>query len=456
MDDLYFGIWLQALLPAIIIIIVLVFFLILLKFFISFLNNKNNQQSKVVDKNVYFRDIPCFNNLNIAYYLLHNFSNYKDKELKNSIVNAYLLLWYKNGYIDIISEKALLFKNSNYKIDLKDEIWEKNSFESELYNFLKNAARNNNILEKNELKNYCSIGINGMRFDFIFSRLLEETESELIANNLISVIPSKDYIFFKTQPKYTLSDDLLNEYKNLLGLKNFLLDFSNIEEKRHIEVYIWEQYLIFANLLGIADKVKEQFSKIYPTTDIINTIFAPSLDHTIIRNLTTVYKAVLIQTFGIIIVTILAGLLFWRSGTLIGRIIDTLPLMAVIVIIFLPLRYYLINKKVKEMNKTTYAKILRVDTKYSTEYDAESKGYVTTKSYSFTYEYTVNGMTFKGYGYEKRLIAPREGQYIKIYYNEMKPDKSETAHEHNQYLKLVIAIICIIAFFVITNIITGY
>ena len=51
---------------------------------------------------------------------------------------------------------------------------------------------------------------------------------------------------------------------HLKGLKKFLLDFSLMPEKEYFEVHIWEEYLIFAQLLGIADKVEEQFSKLYP------------------------------------------------------------------------------------------------------------------------------------------------------------------------------------------------
>ena len=35
-------------------------------------------------------------------------------------------------------------------------------------------------------------------------------------------------------------------------------------EREYFEVEIWEEYLIFAQLLGIADKVEKQFKKLYP------------------------------------------------------------------------------------------------------------------------------------------------------------------------------------------------
>ena len=48
------------------------------------------------------------------------------------------------------------------------------------------------------------------------------------------------------------------------GLKLFLLYFSSIEEKEVIEVKLWEEYLMFASILGIADEVEKQIGKLCP------------------------------------------------------------------------------------------------------------------------------------------------------------------------------------------------
>ena len=68
----------------------------------------------------------------------------------------------------------------------------------------------------------------------------------------------------KTKKYKTLTSSLKKDAENLVGFKKFLLDFSIMPEREYKEVHVWEEYLIFANLLGIADKVSEQFSKIYP------------------------------------------------------------------------------------------------------------------------------------------------------------------------------------------------
>ena len=54
------------------------------------------------------------------------------------------------------------------------------------------------------------------------------------------------------------------EAVKLAGLKKFLLEFSRIDEKGAIEVKMWDEYLIFAQIFGIADKVSKQFKKLYP------------------------------------------------------------------------------------------------------------------------------------------------------------------------------------------------
>jgi uncharacterized membrane protein len=52
--------------------------------------------------------------------------------------------------------------------------------------------------------------------------------------------------------------------EHILGLKKFLEEMSYIHEKEVIEVKLWEEYLIFASILGIAEKVEKQLGKLCP------------------------------------------------------------------------------------------------------------------------------------------------------------------------------------------------
>ena len=433
---------LYFLMPYLYMIFWLGLFLIIFKFGLKFLKNRNKTQIRNIDKSIYYRDIPCFENIELAYWLLYNFSDIKKNDLNNGLLGAYLLDWYKKGYIDIKSSQKLGLNNNNYSIDLKGGNWSKSYVESSIYKFLKTVAGNNNILEKNEIQNYCSVDGKNFELEYMFRNILKVIQEDLERQNYITVEKAKDYILFKTQEKITLSDELINEYQNLNGLKNFLLDYSNMEEKMHIEVHIWENYLIFANLLGIADKVKQQFNKIYPNFNAVNSMFDVSFDNTIVGQLNTAYKGLKWQFYILIGSILLVAVVIFGRGSFIKPILKILPFAIIAGILYWLLRKYLINKKVKEMNSITYAKITKVDVHYNTERDFETNRDITTKSYSFSYEYSVNGVYYTGYGHSN--FKKIEKQKIKIYYNEMKPQESETAQKHNYYLKLFIFIIVIL------------
>ena len=54
------------------------------------------------------------------------------------------------------------------------------------------------------------------------------------------------------------------EARKLLGLKKFLQDFTLMDEKEAIEAVLWQEYLVYGALFGIADKVADQLREINP------------------------------------------------------------------------------------------------------------------------------------------------------------------------------------------------
>lgn len=51
---------------------------------------------------------------------------------------------------------------------------------------------------------------------------------------------------------------------HLVEFRDFLQDFTLSNEREAGEVALWRDYLVFAALFGIADKVAKQFEKLYP------------------------------------------------------------------------------------------------------------------------------------------------------------------------------------------------
>ena len=68
----------------------------------------------------------------------------------------------------------------------------------------------------------------------------------------------------RTYYAFLIKDSLKEEAIHLAGLKKFLNEFSRIKEKKVIEVKLWKEYLIFAQIFSIAKEVAKQFKNLYP------------------------------------------------------------------------------------------------------------------------------------------------------------------------------------------------
>ncbi len=411
--------------------------------------DKNKRQLKNINRKAFYKEIPCFGDINIAYWLLYNYSNEDKQKLNNSLFGAYIFKWYKKGYIDIKKSKNILSKGG-YDIYLNDGNWEKNYVENEIYKFLKEAAGNNNILEKNSIKNYCSVN----PYEFSIKIILDKIRKELEEQKYITVESSKIFMLFNTSKKVILSEKLIEEYENLIGLKNFLQDSYNIEEKEDIDYHLREDYLAFASLLGIADKVINQFNKIDPDFNEMNNITLELLGNSgigLFDSAKNKYKTYLLNFIGVpIIILIITMIMITFDKNREYRMLMVLMMIwlviAIVLWIYNELKEAIITRKVNEMNSITYAKVTDTKVDYEREYDSDTGSYVTVTYYWTYYEYYVDDIKYTGctrYGFKKR-----KGIRIKIYYNEMKPNRSESAREHNSNLIgiIVIAIVLVIMF----------
>jgi len=67
---------------------------------------------------------------------------------------------------------------------------------------------------------------------------------------------------FFSNNKFTPSGVQANN--KVLGFFKYLQDFTLINERRSVEVHLWQDYLVFATLFGIADKVAKELKDIDP------------------------------------------------------------------------------------------------------------------------------------------------------------------------------------------------
>ena len=219
------------------------------------------------DKINYFREIPCNKDLSRAYWVASQYTVVSTDTLRQGIIGAILLKWVKEGKIIVSKTKKGLFsfKDNNYAIDFSNIAIGTNEIENSLLDMLKQASGFNNILEAKEFEKWCKK--NYSKIDIWFNSLNIKTQIELEKQGLITPEQEKTTGMFGRERIITIkkvNPQLREDAIKLKGLKKYLLDFSLMPEKEYFEVHMWEEYLIFAQLLGIADKVEEQFSKLYP------------------------------------------------------------------------------------------------------------------------------------------------------------------------------------------------
>ena len=212
--------------------------------------------NKVIDKKntPMFRDIPCNKDIYYANALI-NLNNFGYKE--GNILGAIILKWVREKKIVFIKPKEGIFNSNTGSIDLTKDNTFDDDLEKELFDLMR-AASGDGILEAKELEKWCRK--NYQKFLSVF---------EKIKNNEITKLKNDGHIYIrknKEECKYknVMDDKIYEDSKQLFGLKLYLQEFSRIGTKEVMEVQIWDEYLMFAYLFGIADKVAKQLKNLYP------------------------------------------------------------------------------------------------------------------------------------------------------------------------------------------------
>ncbi len=201
-----------------------------------------------------FRDIPCNKDIYYANALIFlNSFGYKE----SNILGAIILKWVKENKIKFMKPKEGLFNSKTGSIDLTTNVTFEDPTEAELFSLMR-AASGDGILEAKELEKWCR------KHYTKFLNLLDK-----IKNNEISKLKSENHIYKRTNKqeckhKNVLDDSIYKDSTELYGLKKFLDEFSRIDTKEVLEVHIWDEYLMFAYLFGIASKVAKQLKNLYP------------------------------------------------------------------------------------------------------------------------------------------------------------------------------------------------
>ena len=240
------------------------------------------KEGKKIPKDVpYFRDIPCKKDIYRAYYIGYQYNIIKNK---TDILGAIILKWLKDGMIRVEEkETGAIFKKENTVIILKETNPGNfsESKEKELFKMLYEASEDG-YLESKEFEKWCEHSYSEILS--WFDETIDKERDNLAKEGLIEV-QKKVYCKIFQKEIYVATHELKQEAIELAGLKRYLNEYTLIKDREAVEVQLFEEYLIFAQLMGIAKKVAKQFKDVYP--EIIEQSNFTSYDYILFINMSS-------------------------------------------------------------------------------------------------------------------------------------------------------------------------
>ena len=194
----------------------------------------------------WYRDIPVEGDLFAAFYALEHGKRFAINPSVKNLIGALFLRWILNKDVKVVADPK---STKRVNLSFEEDTSFANDVEDALYRYARAASGENLILEKNE-----------------FERWSKKNYAKMTAWPDRAKARGKNWFhvkhYFKEGTKTT--EEGAREACHVIEFKNFLKDFTLSKQREAVEVGLWKDYLVFAQLYGIADKVAEQFKKLYP------------------------------------------------------------------------------------------------------------------------------------------------------------------------------------------------
>lgn len=163
----------------------------------------------------------------------------------NAIASAIILRFIKEGKIDV-------FRNAKDKVELafrkNADLSSLSATEREFYDMIKEASGSDEILQSREFSTWSKRHAERVS-DWVKS-LTAEGSNRLRADHFVE------------SSKFTKEGQA--HARRVIGFEKYLKDFTLIKERASQEAVLWHDYIVFASLYGIADKVAKELKDINP------------------------------------------------------------------------------------------------------------------------------------------------------------------------------------------------
>ena len=199
--------------------------------------------NKITD---WWREVPEEGNLFASYYVLDKGDRFQKHAHDKDLIGACFLKW-------VLEKKAIPMQDEKhpkrYNLKLDPAALFTDASEGDLYSMIVEAAGDNMILETGEFERWSK-----RKYERIMN-----WPGKAAANG-------RKYLIAKGRLDYSGKSTEEGQIKaqEVIKFKNFLKDFTLSDERGVPEVALWKDYLVFAQLCGIANEVSAQLKKLYP------------------------------------------------------------------------------------------------------------------------------------------------------------------------------------------------
>lgn len=196
------------------------------------------------DKVDWYRDLPLDGDI---YETDHILDLLETRRQSNSVASAIILRLIERGYLRVTKDEK---DKVEISFDDTKDITQLDMHERGLYDMMKEASGADLVLQDKEFSRWSQRSRNQDTIRLWASGIDLGAKRRLREKGLL------------TGKKF--SEKGKQEARKVMGFKNFLRDFTLSSERESVEVGLWKDYLVFASLFGIADKVAKELKDIDP------------------------------------------------------------------------------------------------------------------------------------------------------------------------------------------------
>ena len=209
----------------------------------------------------YNRRVPMNHSIEQNLFALTNGGEYISPQ---NVLNAYILRLMLINALEIKKDVRVgAFGETNEKVSLivnrNTPIHDEST--KELFDLIVSASGVDNILAPKEMDAWSSRNTNKLEYWY---RTVDARGEIGFRKRNGYYVQREDTTYGRTRG-YRMTDTGRQLIIQALGFKKYLEDFTLLAERETREVELWDEYLVFAGLFGIADKVSAEMGRLYPS-----------------------------------------------------------------------------------------------------------------------------------------------------------------------------------------------